>query len=213
MTTLTVIDYGRGNLLSLSRALEHCGAQVEIVEDPEGVRQADKLLLPGVGAFGDAAEALARQNLTDAIVEYAATQRPFLGICVGMQLLFDRSEEFGDHPGLGLISGDVAAIPKTTVDGGPLKVPHIGWSATAANTAEGGWNGTLLEGLSDPSWFYFVHSFAVRPAEESAVIGACRHGGHSITAVVNRGAIWGCQFHPEKSGEAGLAVLRNFVAL
>lgn len=210
---ITIVDYGRGNLLSLSRAFEHCGADVEIAENSAMILDADRLVLPGVGAFGDAADELASRNLEDALKQYANLQRPFLGVCVGMQLMFDQSEEFGVHQGLGLISGDVAAIPKTANDGARLKVPHIGWSATTPTAANEGWRGSILEGLNDPSYFYFVHSFFASPKDASNCVGSCRHGGHEIAAVVHRDTLWGCQFHPEKSGEAGLTVLKNFLAL
>jgi imidazole glycerol-phosphate synthase subunit HisH len=210
---LTVVDYGRGNLLSLCRAFEHCGAQVETVDDPKSILNAEKLVLPGVGAFGDAADELTKRNLRDALKEYASLEKPFLGICVGMQLMFDQSEEFGDHQGLGIVSGEVTAIPNTTINGERLKVPHIGWSGTGPKNQNGSWQDTILEGLPDPEYFYYVHSFFAKPKNENDCIGSCHHGGHEIPAIIRRKALWGCQFHPEKSGEAGLAVLRNFLAL
>lgn len=212
MAKLTVIDYGRGNLLSLNRALEHCGARIESVADPESILKADRLILPGVGAFGDAADELNRMGLAEAIKEYATLERPFLGICVGMQLMFDTGNEFGTCPGLGLIPGKVIAIPNTTSDGELLKVPHIGWSATTPKLASS-WQGSILEGLPNPAWLYFVHSFAARPINNKNTIGTCLHGDHEIPAIVHRDALWGCQFHPEKSGQIGLSILENFIAL
>ena len=210
---VTVIDYGRGNLFSVTKAFEHCGAEVEITQSAERVLAAERLVLPGVGAFGDAMEALGRRGLIEPVQEYAKSGRPFLGICIGMQLMFDGGEEFGDHQGLGLIAGRVVAIPDTDADGRTHKVPHIGW--TRLDTARGGreWDGTILAGLGADDWVYFVHSFTAMPADDRHRLADSDYGGRRISAAVRLGSLWGCQFHPEKSGPAGIAVLSRFLAL
>jgi glutamine amidotransferase len=207
--SVTVVDYGRGNLLSVARALEHCGATVTFADEPGPVTAAERLVLPGVGAFGDAMAELARRGLDEAIHAFAATGRPFLGICLGMQLLLDVSEEFGAHGGLGLVPGAVTAVPASGADGRPHRVPHIGWNAL--HPANGGWDGTVLGGVAPGSSVYFVHSFAAHPDSESDRLADCDYDGVRIAAAIRRGAWTGCQFHPEKSGPVGLRIIENFV--
>src|SRR5208283_5616772 len=163
MPRVTVIDYGMGNLLSVSRAMEHCGAEVLTTCDPERVAQAERLILPGVGAFADGMAGLRERRLIEPIREFARAGRPFLGICLGMQMMLDSSEEFGNHEGLGLVPGRVAAIPSTGVDGRPHKIPHIGWNKLLMPTPETSWENTILAGLSPGSSGYFVHSYAAVP--------------------------------------------------
>ena len=210
---VTVIDYDRGNLFSVTKAFEHCGAEVEVTQSAAGVLAAERLVLPGVGAFGDAMDALGRRGLIEPVREYAASGRPFLGICVGMQLMFDGGEEFGDHRGLGLIAGEVVAIPDTDADGRPHKVPHIGWTRLAAPNGRPSWDDTILAGLGADDWVYFVHSFTAAPADDCHRLADSDYGGRPISAVVRHGSLWGCQFHPEKSGPVGIAVLGRFLAL
>ncbi|MDP6884753.1 MAG: imidazole glycerol phosphate synthase subunit HisH, partial [Rhodospirillales bacterium] len=209
---VTVVDYGRGNLFSVTKAFEHCGAEVEVTQSAERVMAAERLVLPGVGAFGDAMEALRGRGLIESIREYAESGRPFLGICVGMQVMFDGSEEFGDHRGLGLIPGKVVAIPDTDSDGRPHKVPHVGWTRLDAPDGGPGWDGTILAGLGADDWVYFVHSFTAVPADDRHRLADSDYGGHRISAAVRLESLWGCQFHPEKSGPAGIAVLSRFLA-
>ena len=173
---------------------------------------AERLVLPGVGAFGDAMEALGRRGLIEPVQEYAKSGRPFLGICIGMQLMFDGGEEFGDHEGLGLIPGRVVAIPDTDAHGQPHKVPHIGWTRLDAPDTTPSWDDTILAGLSADDWVYFVHSFAAIPTDDRHRLADSDYGGRTISAVVRRGSLWGCQFHPEKSGSVGIAVLSRFLA-
>ena len=213
MADVTVVDYGRGNLFSVSRALEHCGAEVELTDSPARIKEAKRLVLPGVGAFGDAIDELRRRELIDPLREFAASGRPFLGICVGLQLMFDVSEEFGEHAGLGLIPGRVSPIPRTGANGQPHKTPHIGWSELVLPSGDTSWQGTILDGVEGPVYCYFVHTYTAMPDKESHRLADCRYNGRRIAAAVRRGNLWGCQFHPEKSAATGLHMLRNFLDL
>jgi glutamine amidotransferase len=210
-TKALVVDYGRGNLFSVGRALEHCGAEVEITDAPARIIEAERLVLPGVGAFGDAMEELQKRGLVEPIMEFAASGRPFLGICVGMQLMFDSSDEFGVHDGLGMIPGRVRTVPRHGVDGKSHKVPHIGWSELGPAAVRKSWYGTILDGLPAPAFCYFVHSFTAEPGDEAHRLADCHYNGQRLAATVRRDNLWGCQFHPEKSGEIGLHILRNFL--
>jgi glutamine amidotransferase len=199
---IAILDYGMGNLRSAEKALERVGAQVELTRDPERIRAADGLVLPGVGAFPKAMQAVRALGFDDLMREHVEAGKPALGICLGMQLLFESSSELGGAEGLGLLEGEVAAL-----DAPGLKVPHIGWN-------EVGWaNGSPLhDGLPSPAAFYHVHSFAPRAAREGDVIGWSTYGSR-FPSVVGSGRVFGVQFHPEKSGPDGLALLRNFVRL
>lgn len=209
---VTVIDYGVGNLLSVQRALEHCGARVCLTSDPERIVAAKRVVLPGVGAFGDAMHALEQMDLVAAIHAVAARQTPLLGICLGMQLLLEESEEFGMTAGLGLLAGRVVPVPIQTRSGETQKTPHIGWSALQPSGASGQWRGTLLQDNVPGEAVYFGHSFMAAPTEPGHRIADCVYGGHLIPAVIGRDHITGCQFHPEKSGTVGLKILRRFAA-
>ncbi len=207
---VTVIDYGIGNLYSVGRALEHCGATVTFAHDAATVAAASRLVLPGVGAFADGMQGLRDRGLADAIRHYAASGRPLLGICLGMQMLASVSEEFGEHEGLGIIPGRVVAVPGTTTTGQPQKTPHIGWN-TLQPAPGARWADTALSDTPPGTAVYLVHSYHVRPDNHAYLHAVCDYGGHAITAAIGRGAILGCQFHPEKSGPAGLRVLAAFV--
>lgn len=210
---ITVVDYGLGNLLSVSRALEHCGAVVTLSSAPPDVLEAERLVLPGVGAFKNGMHELNRRGLTNAIRSYAAGGRPFLGICLGMQMMLETSEEFGIHQGLGLIRGKVIAIPRTS-DGLARKTPHIGWSTLRPGPVAQAWSRSILEGLKpEHSSAYFVHSYSAQPADPAQILAQCVYDGWTVTAAVSQGATTGCQFHPEKSGETGLMILSNFCRL
>lgn len=210
---VTVIDYGIGNLFSVRRALEHCGANVEVTGDPATIAAAGRLLLPGVGAFADGMHSLTESGLAQVVSDYAATGRPLLGICLGMQMLADKSEEFGEHPGLGIIPGKVAAIPATGRDGRKHKIPHIGWASLALPEGLNNWDGTILQGLQPGDAVYLVHSYHLEVADASQRLADCYYNGRRITAAVRKGNVYGCQFHPEKSGEIGLSILRQFIAI
>jgi imidazole glycerol-phosphate synthase subunit HisH len=210
---VTVIDYGVGNLLSVRRGLEHCGAKVTVTGDAEIILQASRVVLPGVGAFGKAMQALERLGLVDTIHELAHRQTPFLGICLGMQLLLDESEEFGITKGLGLIPGRVVSVPNLTQSGQIQKIPNIGWNSLQPSLLSGDWHGTLLQDTNAGDAVYFVHSFMALPHNLDDRIADYVYGGHRIAAVVARNQISGCQFHPEKSGEVGLKILQHFLLL
>jgi glutamine amidotransferase len=207
---VTVIDYGVGNLLSVQRGLEHCGANVIVTSDPEQILIAKRIVLPGVGAFKNAMMALDNLNLVRVIKEVAMRDTPLLGICLGMQLLLDESDEFGVSTGLGLIPGRVVAVPVETISGDAQKVPHIGWNELLPSNVCDDWSSTLLQDNSPGEASYFVHSFMAVPTNPMHCIAECLYGGHKIPATICRDKITGCQFHPEKSGEVGLKILRRF---
>ena len=208
---VTVIDYGIGNLLSVCRALEHCGAEVLLTTSPSDVDKADRLVLPGVGAFSNGMVGLSAGGFPEPIRKYSRTGRPFLGICLGMQMMLEASEEFGVHEGLGLIPGNVVAIPPAGTDGKPHKIPHIGWNGLLPPTPETDWNETILAGVSTGTSVYFVHSFTAAPASPGHRLADCDYDGRVISAAVKCGNLYGCQFHPEKSGEVGLRIINNFL--
>lgn len=208
---VTLIDYGVGNLLSVQRGLEHCGAEVVLTSDPEAVIAASRVVLPGVGAFANAMLALEERNLVSAIQELAKCGTPLLGICLGMQLLLDESEEFGRTSGLGLIPGRVVPIPSTTASGEAQKIPHIGWNGLFPPEGRLDWRASVLTDNAPGEATYFVHSFMSVPADPAHRVADCVYGGHHIAAVIAKDQITACQFHPEKSGEVGLKILRRFV--
>jgi glutamine amidotransferase len=207
---ITVIDYGVGNLLSVQRGFEYCGAEVVLTSDPEAVVAAERVVLPGVGAFANAMRALEELGLLRAIQAVAEQRTPLLGICLGMQLLLEESEEFGFTKGLGLISGRVVPVPTATTNGEVQKVPHIGWNGLIPAKPRNDWGGTLLQDNRSSGATYFVHSFMAVPTNPQHRLADCLYGGHRIAAAIARDRITGCQFHPEKSGEVGLRILRRF---
>jgi glutamine amidotransferase len=197
---VAVLDYGIGNLRSAEKALAHLGAPVVLTADPGIVRDAIGVVLPGVGHFGACMAALRAAGLDDLARAAAESGRPFLGVCIGMQMLFEGSDEAPGVPGLGVLPGRVTRLPAT------VKLPQIGW-----NTLEPVPGSALLEGLPEPAWLYFVHAYA--PETDDALVAAWCEYGRRFAAAVARGNLWATQFHPEKSGEAGLRILANFVAL
>ena len=199
MMKIAIIDYGMGNLHSAAKALEKVGAQVSVTRDPELVRQADKVVLPGVGAFGDCMKNLNERGLAPVIHEVIAAGKPFLGICVGLQMLFEGSEEDPGVAGLGIFKG---LVRKIVAPG--LKVPHMGWNSLALQAAS-----PLFQGLPPAAYVYFVHSFHAVPTDESCITAVTDYGGQ-VTAAVGRGLIQAVQFHPEKSSAVGLKILANF---
>jgi glutamine amidotransferase len=199
---ITIVDYDMGNLRSVAKAFEHLGHPAQVASDPDVVRKAERLVVPGVGAFRDAIGTLRERGLDKAILEQASTGRPLLGICLGMQLFFEKSEEYGEHTGLGLFRGEVVRFPAMKDAGGvELKVPHMGW-----NTVEG--HGELGKHL-DGKYVYFVHSYYCAPANPQEVAGMTEYGIKFCSAAA-RDNIWAAQFHPEKSAEAGMALLDAF---
>ena len=197
-----IIDYGVGNLFSLRSSFAAIGADCVVSSDPAILEKADKLILPGVGAFGDAAEKLRASGLVPFIQAQAASGKPLLGICLGMQLLFEKSFEYGEHAGLGLLAGQVVPMADRLPEG--LKIPHIGWNALHFTTP----HSKLFKYLREGDYVYFVHSFYAEKCQDS--LAATTEYGLIITAAVEKGNIFGCQFHPEKSGSVGLAILRAF---
>jgi glutamine amidotransferase len=208
---VTIIDYGVGNLLSVQRGLEYCGAKVLLTSNPELILASKRVVLPGVGAFPNAMKALNELNLIQVIQELDQLNTPLLAICLGMQLLMDQSDEFGETAGLGLIPGRVVAVPGKTATGDIQKIPHIGWSSLYPSSKSENWRETLLQDNKPGDATYFVHSFMAQPSNRSNQVAHTLYGGHKISAVISKNQITGCQFHPEKSGEVGLKVLRKFL--
>jgi glutamine amidotransferase len=208
---VTIIDYGLGNLLSVQRGFERCGANVILTKNPDRILSSRRIVLPGVGAFANAMQELHRLELVEPLRELAYRQLPLLGICLGMQLLFDESEEYGVTLGLGMIPGRVIPIPAKTISGESHKVPHIGWHTLEPVAHQEKWKNTVLADNIVEDSFYFVHSFMSMPSDLSHCLANCSFGGHLIPAVVRRDQITGCQFHPEKSGEVGLKILSRFL--
>ena len=208
---VSVLDYGIGNQLNVLRALEHCGASVRVVQRASaGEEDAPRLVLPGVGAFGDAMVELRARGLDDLVRRFAQTGRPFLGICVGMQVMLEAGEEMGEHQGLGLIAGRVRAVPATGIDGKPHRIPHIGWRPLEPASS---WESTILADVQPRERVYFVHSFSAEPQDPAARLAEVDYDGVRLCAAVRRDSLYGCQFHPERSAETGLNVLRRFLKL
>lgn len=212
MTKLvTVVDYGLGNIFSVARAVEHFGAEVRLTSQPDELDEASLLILPGVGAFENGMKGLRERGLVEPLRKYAASGRPLMGICLGMQLLVSSSLEFGVHEGLGIIPGQVQPIARENAGGASIKVPHIGWSPLVRPSSRSSWDGTILTGLAEGSDAYFVHSFAVVPDKEEHRLADTYYGGQRISAAIQEGNVFGCQFHPEKSGFQGLGIVKNFL--
>ncbi len=199
---IAIVDYGVGNLFSLKSSFAAIGAEAVVTSDPQVLRGSDRILLPGVGAFGDAADKLRASGLADVVVEEAKNGKPLLGICLGMQLLFDRGLEYGEHAGLGLIPGEVRSIAEVIPSN--LKIPHIGWNALKFSEKKS----SLFRYLQDGDFVYFVHSFHAAKCDEHVI--ATAEYGAPLTAAVARDNVFGCQFHPEKSGTVGLNILKAF---
>ncbi len=197
---IAIIDYDAGNLKSVQKALAFLGEESLITREPEKILQADKVILPGVGAFGDAMEHLTQLGLVPVIREAAKRQIPFLGICLGLQLLFESSEESPGVEGLGILKGKILRIP----DREGLKIPHIGWNSLQLEH-----NGRLFDGFSGEPYVYFVHSYYLKAEDENIVKASTEYSAH-IHASVEQGNVFACQFHPEKSGAVGLRILKNF---
>lgn len=208
---ITLIDYGIGNLFSVRRALEHCGADVVVADAPALIAKASRLVLPGVGAFADGMQGLAAKGLDQAVLEFAASGRPLLGICLGMQMLATVSEEFGEHEGLGIIPGKVVAIPAIGADGRPHKIPHVGWASLEMPDSLPEWEGSILADVKSGDAVYLVHSYTMLPDNPAYRLADCHYDGRLIAAAVRKGNVYGCQFHPEKSGPVGLAILKRFI--
>ncbi len=210
MKKVGMISYFGGNLFSANKAFESFGCQTSVVAKPSDEAGCDALVLPGVGAFGDGMRALKEAGLVNPIKDYVKTGRPFLGICLGMQAIFSSSEEFGFNEGLGLVPGKVLRLPEQP----GLKIPNIGWSPLSLPGGRDAafWKGTILDGYGGRD-MYFVHSFAACPERAEDWLAHTAYGSHFFCSAVRRDNVWGCQFHPEKSGPAGLAIVKNFLEL
>jgi len=198
---ITILDYAINNLRSVEKAFISLGVPVEVTDRPVRVLAAEKLVLPGVGAFADAMSNLTSKNLLDCLSQKVMSGTPLLGVCLGLQLLFSESEEFGIHRGLGFIPGRVKRLPPT------LRVPHIGWNQLHVKKSD-----PLLEGVADGSFVYFVHSYFADPEQTSDVLTTTDYG-MEFASIIRRGNVWATQFHPEKSQDVGLRILRNFAEL
>ncbi|MCC7484471.1 MAG: imidazole glycerol phosphate synthase subunit HisH [Burkholderiales bacterium] len=207
-----IVDYGIGNIFSVARAIEHCGYEARLGAGAHEVLGASRVVLPGVGAFANGMLGLRERGLVGPLREYAASGRPLLGICLGMQMLLSASEEFGEHEGLALIPGRVRPVAARNTGGAPLKVPHIGWSELEPPPGRD-WNGTILAGIAPGASAYFVHSYMAVPDDEAHRLADTRYGDCRIAAAVALGNVSGCQFHLEKSAAVGLAIIRNFLGL
>jgi len=208
---VVIIDYGMGNIKSVQRGLEHVGANVDLSYEPEVIRRADRLILPGVGAFENGMSELKKKGLIDVLHEFVKTGRPLMGICLGMQMLFDKSEEHGEHDGLKIIPGSVIKIPLSDKKVQVRKIPHIGWSALHYPLNRTSWKGSLIENINEGGYFYFVHSFMAKPKDNSHLLAQCEYEDLSVTAAVRKDNVTGFQFHPEKSGPQGLSILKQFL--
>lgn len=203
---INIIDYEVGNLRSVAKAFETLGFETRVSADPQDIATADKLVLPGVGAFRDCIGSLRAGGFVDPLLAHVAAGKPMLGICVGMQMLFDESEEFGRHRGLGLIPGKVIRFPAGMVENGErLKVPHMGWNTISLQQ-----NSPLFAGTADGSYVYFVHSYYCQAENEADVAATCRYGEIEFCASLRRANIMATQFHPEKSQAIGLNIFKNF---
>ena len=205
---ITIIDYGCGNILNLARAIKFIGYEVEITHDKNKIINSSYVILPGVGAFGNAMKQIEKYNLHNTILEYAKLNKPLLGICLGMQILLTVSYEFGVHKGLGLIEGKVIKI--SNEKNKEIKIPHMGWNEIYPNNNKKEWKNKILKNSSIGKSFYFVHSFVCITKDYDSTIAVCNYSDISIPAVIATVNVFGCQFHPEKSADNGLAVLKNF---
>lgn len=200
---IAIIDYDAGNIKSVEKALDFLGQDVVITGEPEKILKADKVILPGVGAFGDAMANLRRTGLDEVIRQVAGRGTPFMGICLGLQLLFERSDEAPGVEGLGILKGEILRIPEKE----GLKIPHMGWNSLHLEN-----NGRLFRGIEEGAYVYFVHSYYLKAAEGSIVKASTEYSVH-IHASVEKDNVFACQFHPEKSSDVGISILKNFVEL
>lgn len=200
---IAIIDYGAGNLQSVKKALDFIGAESVITDDPETINACDKILLPGVGSFGDAMASMQEKNLVETVKQNALSGKAFLGICLGLQLLFEESEESPGVKGLGIFKGKIKKFPANM----GLKIPHIGWNSLEIKQKD-----TIFKGIPENSYVYFVHSYYLE-AEEPNDVAAVTNYGIDFHSAVGKGNIFATQFHPEKSGDVGLAILRNFASM
>ncbi|MHB8155173.1 MAG: imidazole glycerol phosphate synthase subunit HisH [Candidatus Omnitrophota bacterium] len=212
LSKVSIIDYGMGNLFSVKQACEHAGINALVTADKSIIESSDALILPGVGAFGDAMSFLEKLDLISSIKNFISTGKPFLGICLGLQLLMDESEEFGVHKGLGIIPGKVIKFPEQDNDGSRNKIPQVGWNRIIKNPSlpRGGWANTPLRDIKDGEFMYFVHSFYVVPVQKESVLSLTRYGQTEYCSSFLFRNIFAVQFHPEKSSLEGIKIYRNW---
>ena len=208
MKKITIIDYDCGNILNLVRALKFLGVNVETTNNKKSIINSTHVILPGVGAFGNAMQQIEKYNLQGAILEYAKLDKPLLGICLGMQLLLTKSHEFGIYNGLNLIEGEVKKI--SNQNNKEIKIPHTGWNEIYPNIKEKIWKNKILKDTLIGKSFYFVHSYICKTKSNDATIAICNYSDIKIPAVISKGNVFGCQFHPEKSSDHGLSILKSF---
>jgi len=204
---IAIIDYSIGNVQSIFNALSCNDIEIVITSDKNIILDSDALIFPGVGAYKRAMSELNKRDLPNILNDFIKTGKPVLGICLGMQLLLETSQEFGVSQGLGLINGKVIKFPKETKG----KLPHVSWNSLS--TASFNWEGGLLDGITEEDDFYFVHTFICQPSDPNNVLAYCNYGDQKFCAVMQKGNIYGCQFHPEKSSKIGLRVLSNFIKI
>lgn len=206
--TIAIIDYGVGNLYSIKKSLDNLSNNVFITEDPEKISSADAIILPGVGSFEAGMEGLNVRNLIEPVKKFALTGKPILGICLGAQLLLDKGYEFGVFNGLGIIPGKVIKFPKLKKE----RIPHIGWNGIFP-LKKNGWTKTVLDSVRPDSDLYFVHSYVLQPSKQGNILALANYDGYQFCSAIQKNNIYGCQFHPEKSGQVGLKIIKNFVNL
>lgn len=207
-----IVDYGMGNLFSIDRAIRYVGGEAVISGEPGIIASAERIILPGVGAFGEAMKVLEQKNITEAIRDFVSRGRPLLGICLGMQLLMNESTEFGNFRGIGLVKGKVIRFDDPELGKEPFKIPHIGWNRLDQPPGiESPWENTLMEELPHGTCLYFVHSYYAVPENPSTVLAETSYGNNVFCSVVRKDNVIGFQAHPERSGEAGLNIFKNFL--
>ncbi len=211
LNPVAIVDYGLGNVFSVLRACERVGLQAQLTQNRQDILAAPAVILPGVGAFGDAMNTLTRLDLVSVIQEVAISGTPLLGICLGLQLLMSESQEFGQHKGLGVIKGDVIRLETATTGALALKVPQVGWNHIAPSSAKDSmhWEDTLLKDVPSGEFMYFVHSFYVRPIDNAVILSQTQYGSNLFCSSVQQKNVFACQFHPERSGPAGLRIYQN----
>ena len=209
---IAIIDYGVGNLFSLASSLKSLGLETKVTRDAAAIRAADHIILPGVGAFADAMAKLEATGLVP-VIKQEVEHKPLLGICLGMQLLFEKSYEYGEHTGLGLIPGRVVRIPDVDADGSPQRVPHISWNPLYPAGGRTDFSGTALQNVQPGQECYFIHSYEAKPAAEEYRLADTVYGGRKVCAAAQKGCVIGTQFHPEKSGPVGLGIIKAYLDL
>lgn len=205
---IIILDYNMGNMFSVKNAFLSFGVETSISSDKKDVMNSDALIIPGVGAFGEAIENLKRMDLISPILEYFNSGRPIMGICLGLQLLFEESEEFGYNKGLGIIKGTVSKFERS--EGSRLKIPHMGWNKIHNNPTDGIWEKSPLKHLPDEGFMYFVHSYFVKPDDGGIVLSTTEYSGTTFCSSILYDKVFACQFHPEKSGQGGINIFKNW---